>query len=213
MIFPSTLLTFGVLSESLMDGSGGVFLGLIRDTDTWIRPSFLGQTKTKSFQIDLRRPREQCSLTLSTNRSWNFFLNDNNNNNDPVVDRFSIPLVNDLNRKYGDPVLHYVAKMETILVNGRILPVDRKKPIYVIIDTGVTGMVVSEELWNIRYETARRNKEKGLWNTVDIVFSKGDNGSGDKNDEKQLFKLNAVKPITTTLANGPPWPSTPSATR
>ena len=33
---------FGVLGESLLDGPGGVFFGLIRDTNRRIRPSFLG---------------------------------------------------------------------------------------------------------------------------------------------------------------------------
>ena len=60
----ASLFTFGVLSESLMDGPGGVFFGLIRDTDAWIRPSFLGQTEVRSFQIDLAL-EDQKFLVLS----------------------------------------------------------------------------------------------------------------------------------------------------
>ncbi|OEU06069.1 hypothetical protein FRACYDRAFT_256616 [Fragilariopsis cylindrus CCMP1102] len=56
-------LIFGVASESIMGGPGGVFFGMIRDTDARIRPSFLGQTDVQSFRINLlSRPR---TLTLS----------------------------------------------------------------------------------------------------------------------------------------------------
>ena len=48
-------LTFGVFGPQLLDGPGGVFFGLIKNTDSWIRPSFLGQTGYKSFTIDLRQ--------------------------------------------------------------------------------------------------------------------------------------------------------------
>ena len=47
------LLTFGVVDDDIMSGPGGVFFGLIKNTDSWIRPTFLGQTDIKSFTVDL----------------------------------------------------------------------------------------------------------------------------------------------------------------
>ena len=58
-------LTFGVVGPDLLDGPGGVFFGLIKDTDSWIRPSFLGQTGYTSFSIDFRHNPQ---LTLSKQR-------------------------------------------------------------------------------------------------------------------------------------------------
>jgi len=173
---------FGVLSEKLMDGSGGVFFGLIKKTEKRIRPSFLGQIGVNAFKIDLKS--DEKSLTLATK---------------PLInDLRYVPLVTDLNRRYKDPVGHYTAIADKILVNG--IPLQptkfRNKPTYVIFDTGVSGMVVSQELFDERYTVARNNREKSLWGSVEIVFhTKG----GD------LVSLRAVKPITTPLGEKP-WP-------
>ena len=138
---------FGVASESILSGTGGVFFGLLRDTDTWIRPSFLSQTNVRSIQLNLVTNKLDASgpntiksikgnnvveatptLTLSTG---------------PMIDPTNqnyIPLINDLRRKYGDPVNHYTARAEEMQVNGYPLVVGTKrKPIYVIFDTGVSG--------------------------------------------------------------------------
>jgi hypothetical protein len=56
LLFPhSSSMTFGVISETLMDGPGGIFLGLVKNTDSWIRPSFLGQSQVTAFSVDLRK--------------------------------------------------------------------------------------------------------------------------------------------------------------
>ncbi|CAB9517768.1 expressed unknown protein [Seminavis robusta] len=178
-------MVFGVLSESLMDGSGGVFFGLIRDTDNWIRPSFLGQTNVRALEINLQ---DNKSLTLYTRSP----IRDDNS---PQADY--IPLVRDLNRKYGDPVIHYTAKALAIQANGNsILKPNDRTPIYVIFDTGVTGMVLSQELFDERYAMARASREKSLWGTVNVSFL---------TKEGHTVSLEAQKPVTTPLANKP-WP-------
>jgi hypothetical protein len=181
MMGPSEMV-FGVLSESLMDGSGGVFFGLIRDTDNWIRPSLLGQTNVRALAINLMD--NDKSLTLFTRSPVN-------------AQSDYIPLVRDLNRRYGDPVIHYTAKAIAVHVNGNALvePSDRT-PCYVIIDTGVTGMVVSRELFDSRYKMAVENKERSLWGRVSVSF---------QTNQGKTVSLEAQKPVTTPLAQKP-WP-------
>jgi hypothetical protein len=154
-------LVFGILEGSLIGGSGGVFLGLIRDTDKDLRPSFLGQIGIQSFTIDF----VNNLLTLSDQALW---LPTTAVTTTTTTGPCWIPLVADL-RRYGDPALHYTARAASVLVNGGPLVFDNK-PVYVIFDTGVTGMVVSLELWEDRYRVARANKERSLWGDVEIAF-------------------------------------------
>lgn len=112
-----------------------------------------------------------------------------------------IPLVRDLNRKYGDPVIHYTAKAVDVQANGNSIFANnnnkvKKKTIYVIFDTGVTGMVVSRELFDERYVMARQNKEKSLWGSVQITF---------QTHQGNTVSLSAQKPVTTPLGMKP-WP-------
>ena len=126
---------FGVASNSLLGNPGGVFFGLVRDADARIRPSFLGQTPIRAFEVDLSStPR---TLTLLTKGQL-------------IGGADYIPLVNDLRRRYKDPTGHYTALATLIKVNGNRLAHDGK-PIYAIFDTGVTGMVVDEGLFEERY--------------------------------------------------------------
>ena len=194
-------MVFGVLSESLMNGSGGVFFGLIRDTDAWIRPSFLGQTNVKAMEIDLRgdpassSPNSNKTLTLYTQASQ--LLRSNNNDSSDLARSDYIPLVRDLNRKYGDPVIHYTSKASACMANGNsVLQRTDKRPIYVIFDTGVTGMVVSRDLFDQRYKDARQNREKSLWGSVEVAF---------QTHEGNTVSLSAKKPVTTPLGMKP-WP-------
>ena len=169
------MLTFGVFGPDLLDGPGGVFLGLIRDTDRWIRPSFLGQTGYGSFRVDLRRtPR----LVLSKQSMIRRYDDD------------YIPLVRDLNRRYGAPVVHYAARASGFVVNGLPLKLDVRNPTYVIFDTGLSGMAVSDELFEGRNLQARKNREKSLWGEVSVSFETRAGGS---------IELRAAKPITTPL--------------
>jgi hypothetical protein len=185
----SLSLTFGVLSESLMDGSGGVFLGLIRDTDRWIRPSFLGQTNVRSLQIDLTASK---SLMLSTGPGVTLISNGEDRVEADAAEYFS--LIRDLQR-YGDPVVHYTAKAISLTANGQELATDGH-PIYVIFDTGVSGMVVSRELFDERYTTARQRREKSLWGEVEV---------GIQTRSGTVRTLTATNPVTTPLGERP-WP-------
>jgi len=176
---PQQNLTFGVFGPDLLDGPGGVFFGLIKDTDKWIRPSFLGQTGYKSFCVDLR---DNSTLTLSKQA---MILGDD-----------YIPLTRDLNRRYKAPVVHYIAKAAGFIVNGLPLKLDDRTPTYVIFDTGLSGMAVSDELYQGRNLQARKNREKSLWGEVRVSFQ---TKAGDE------VELSARKPITTPLGQDTPW--------
>ncbi len=208
----TTDVVFGVLDRDLLNGSGGVFFGLIKETDRWIRPSFLGQTGYASFCVDLRR-NSDTSIMDGTN--------ENNNEISSTTPRLVlskqsmigtgkwrkadekatetqdwIPLVRDLKKKYGAPVVHYTAKASSFVVNGLPLLISKKKPLYVIFDTGVSGMVVSQELFDGRYLQARKNREKSLWGEVEVSF---------QTNTGRTITLSAKKPITTPLGKATPW--------
>jgi hypothetical protein len=174
------MLTFGVFGPELLDGPGGVFLGLIRDTDKWIRPSFLGQTGYNNFCVDLRQTPQ---LVLSK---------------EPMIrdDDDYIPLVRDLNRRYRAPVVHYTARASSFIVNDLPLKLDKTNPTYVIFDTGLSGMAVSEELFEGRNLQARKNREKSLWGEVRVAF---------KTRAGNEIELRATKPLTTPLGKDTPW--------
>mmetsp|Transcript_16809 Transcript_16809/g.37801 ORF Transcript_16809/g.37801 Transcript_16809/m.37801 type:complete len:398 (-) Transcript_16809:390-1583(-) len=171
-------LTFGVFGPELLDGPGGVFFGLIKYTDSWIRPSYLGQTGYSSFRVDLR---EEPQLVLSRQP----LIQDNN----------YIPLVRELNVRYKAPVVHYTARAASFIVNGLPLKVDLKTPALVIFDTGMSGMAVSSELFDGRYLQARKNREKSLWGVVQVAF---ETKAGD------LVELTAKNPLTTSLGQNTP---------
>lgn len=176
---PQQNLTFGVFGPDLLDGPGGVFFGLIKDTDKWIRPSFLGQTGYKSFCVDLR---DNSTLTLSKEAM--------------ILEDDYIPLIRDLNRRYKAPVVHYTAKAAGFVVNGLPLKLDDRTPTYVIFDTGLSGMAVSDELYQGRNLQARKNREKSLWGEVSVSFQ---TKAGEE------VELSAKRPITTPLGKDTPW--------
>mmetsp|Transcript_20663 Transcript_20663/g.57392 ORF Transcript_20663/g.57392 Transcript_20663/m.57392 type:complete len:210 (-) Transcript_20663:664-1293(-) len=74
-----------------------------------------------------------------------------------------IPLVRDLRKRYGAPIVHYTDKASRLVVNGLPLLIKNKQPLYVIFDTDVSDMVVSQDLFKGRYLQARKNLEKSLW--------------------------------------------------
>lgn len=200
LLFPG-LFTLGVADESLLSGPGGIFFGLIKQTDRRIRPSFLSQTNVRSFVLDLT-DKASASLTLSARGIGE-------------SDRDAIRLVKDLYAKYGDPVVHYTCKASSIRVNGRTLldqrgngsssngnssgRARRKRPIYVILDTGVSGMVVSPDLLDEQYALARRNRDKRLWGDVEIDL---DTCSDGTRSTRTLF---AARPLTTPMMQQAPW--------
>ena len=186
LLFPRSLMTFGVINESLMDGPGGIFLGMVKNTDSWIRPSFLGQSDVSALSVDLRqREGMDKALTLygptydTQQQQQNY-----------------IPLVRDLNKRFGDPTVHYVGVASSINANGSNLATSssRRNKIYCIFDTGCSGMTISQSLYDERYGIARTNREKSLWGTVDIDF---------KTNTGETITLNAKRPITTPLDDRP----------
>mmetsp|Transcript_11690 Transcript_11690/g.23462 ORF Transcript_11690/g.23462 Transcript_11690/m.23462 type:complete len:430 (+) Transcript_11690:65-1354(+) len=189
LLFPqSSSMVFGVVSESLLDGSGGLFLGLVKETNSWIRPSFLGQSDVGAFSVDLReREGFDKSLTLygGSRQPQQKFSNPS----------YAIPLVRDLNKRFGDATIHYVGVASSLIVNGNNLATSsRRNKIYVIFDTGCTGMSISTSLFNERYSIARERRENNLWGNVELQFNTVSGG---------MASLNAKKPLTTTLDDRP----------
>jgi hypothetical protein len=231
----NNLVVFGVLDRSLLNGPGGVNFGLIKTTQRsrGIRPSFLEQTNYKSFCIDLRR-RHDTSTNVGGNTS-------SNNGNDSssrspkltlskrpmIVENDSwVPLVQTLYRRYKAPVIHYTALASQFVVNGIPLLINSKNPLYVIFDSGTSGLIVSQELFDGRYLQARKNHEKSLWGTVDVTFttittttntntkskeqqhhqhSKKDGGKDEGDTKQNTITLSAIKPVTTPLGLSTPW--------
>ena len=186
-LFPVQNLTYGILSESLMDGTGGIFLGLVKYTDKRIRPSFLSQSNVEAFSIDLRNIEGRVkSLSLYGGG----YL--------PRQSVPGIPLVRDLNQRFGDPTIHYCAAADKICVNGNVLASStRKEKLYVIFDSGCSGLQLSPALFDERYAAARANKEKSLFGEVTITFQTGYG--------KTPVTLSSKKPLTTPLSSDRPW--------
>ena len=113
-----------------------------------------------------------------------------------IKDDDYIPLVRDLNRKYKAPVVHYSAIVSKFVVNGLPLKLDKRIPTLVIFDTGLSGMAVSEELFEGRNLQARKNREKSLWGEVSVGF---ETKAGHE------IELSAINPITTPLGQDTPW--------
>ena len=212
-LFPmSSMMTFGVISESLMDGPGGIFLGLVKYTDSWIRPSFLGQSAVTAFSVDLRK-REGISPSLTLygdtkDLAMDFSPNDYSKYDKSRTDtddylstlklKGYIPLTKELNTRHGDPTIHYVAIASSIKVNGSTLEHSSRPngKLYVIFDTGCSGMSVSPDLFDRQYTLARSQKAKNVWDQVELDF---------KTCNGELITLNAKRPITTPLASDRPW--------
>lgn len=216
MIVSSPSFVFGVADDGIMSGPGGVFFGLIKNTDKWIRPSFLGQTDVVSFEIDLRNlsrlPKETLVAGLSADdpqaATTDTFRADFEiaaisspsltlSTASMLHDVDFIPMTDDLRRKFRDPVQHYVAKAKSIIIDGYPLIPSNRKPIYVIFDTGVTGMVVSKDLFDQRYNEVRQRREKRLWGgTVEVAFD---------TDRKSVKSITAQKPLTTPFDPRANW--------
>ncbi|QDZ17569.1 hypothetical protein HOP50_01g00780 [Chloropicon primus] len=112
-------------------GNFAPMFGLVRDVSKGIRPSLLSQTPFTSFTVDFLSSK----FTLGR-AAW-----DEQGGGD-VGSR--IPLV-DL-RPMGSPAFEYACKVESLVVNGYEVALDR--PVFAVIDTGTTGMLVSKRLWD-----------------------------------------------------------------
>ena len=104
------------------------FLGLVKQRQRWIRPTFLEQTDVVSFELDFVK---EC-LTLSRAAMID------------ERERGTLRMV-DL-RPYGAPVFHYAALCDSLWINGE--PYASSKPIYCVFDSGTTGVLVSRQLFD-----------------------------------------------------------------
>jgi len=119
---------YGVFRTYQDNGGGaGVLLGLIRHRQRSVRPTFLEQSNVHSFRLDFRLR----VLTLAPR---------------PLMPahRDSIPLVN-LRDVFGCTVQHYVCMIHDLTINGK--EIRPPQPIYGLIDTGCTGMLVNSSYY------------------------------------------------------------------
>jgi len=200
MIVSSPTVVFGVADDNVMSGPGGVFFGLVKETDAWIRPSFLGQTGVTSFIIDLRKNANADDAKNDVLEIGGF-----KDEPRPSLALSTVPFLSSMDyipmtkalRRVGDPVQHYVSKLKSITINGTPLIPKDKRPIYAIFDTGVTGMVMSRELYDQRYMEARERRERKLWGgEVQLTFETA---------RKNIKTITAVKPLTTPFDPKANW--------
>jgi hypothetical protein len=121
-------INFGVVkSVERTGGSSALYLGLARDRNPRanVRPTFLEQTDVEALAFDF----PQRTLTLARR---------------PLIKGDGIPLL-DL-RPLGAPVAQYAAAVHRLLVNGQEIKISR--PCVAIIDTGTSGLVVSDTLYD-----------------------------------------------------------------
>ena len=125
----------GVTSEvSSRQGGSSVgtapFVGLVKERQDWIRPTFLGQTDVTSFALDFNADE----LVLSRRA----LIPDDAPGVMEMVDL----------RPLGSPVFHYAVRVEELWINGGKHRSKSNKPIYVVFDSGTTGMLVDRDLFD-----------------------------------------------------------------
>ena len=117
---------FGVVLDSVgLAGTQAIYLGLVKERQARIRPTFLEQTDIKAMRFDF----VDNELTLARR---------------PLIGSDAVPLV-DL-RELGAPVAQYGCRVERLVVNGK--PVELQRPCIAILDTGTTGLVISDSLYD-----------------------------------------------------------------
>lgn len=105
-------------------------MGLVKERQDWIRPTFLGQTDVTSFALDFNSDQ----LTLSRRA----LIPDDAPGVMEMVDL----------RPLGSPVFHYAVRVEELWINGGKHRSKSNKPIYVVFDSGTTGMLVDRDLFD-----------------------------------------------------------------
>ena len=121
-------LVFGV-TDDVRGRDAAPFVGLVKYTnrERGIRPSFLQQTDIASFALDFERE----TLTLSR---------------DSLVDERERGVLRTVDlRAIGAPVYHYATPCDELWINGERF--ETSKPIYVVFDSGTTGMLVDRQLY------------------------------------------------------------------
>lgn len=125
-------LIVGVVAESLVEASGGLYLGLLYADDN--RPTFLNQCQLDSFSIDY----EDRKLRL-------FKGGDIFSNTTPAWPMFDLT-------QFGPNVYHYGVLCDSLSFQiespqrerRSVRLTDTKRPIVVVIDTGLTGCILSD---------------------------------------------------------------------
>ncbi|CAK0854486.1 unnamed protein product [Prorocentrum cordatum] len=142
-------ITFGVVGDTQSFGgnAGGQNFGLIRTAnlgDKDIRPTFLSQTPFNSFVVDLRETGNEClqlmqSLPLKNNS-------------------VKLSLV-DL-REYGAPVVYYAVRVRALVFDG--VDVLAGDTVVAVLDTGTTGLLLTEALFDQYDDVRRATAQRGL---------------------------------------------------
>jgi hypothetical protein len=132
-------------------GAGDQYLvGLVRNTAAGIRPSFLGQTQFCSFAINF--PASQLTLSQKS------LIHRDEPNWAPLVDL----------RGIGAPSQQYCVRLSSVFVNGKklvsLMPDGSPAPLYGMLDSGSTGLFLSERIF---YSLQR---EAGGWRSVELEF-------------------------------------------
>jgi len=119
---------FGIVRKEVDKGGGGaVFLGLAKRRLPRIRPTLLEQTGIASLRFDFVKRRMELSRV-------------------PLIPPSDDALkLLDL-RSRGAPVAAYAVKVQRLVVNGEVIKASR--PIVAIIDTGTTGISISDDLFD-----------------------------------------------------------------
>jgi hypothetical protein len=119
---------FGIVRKEVGKGGGGaVFLGLAKRRLPRIRPTLLEQTGIASLRFDFVRRRMELARVPRIPSSED-----------------ALKLL-DL-RSRGAPVAAYAVKVQRLVVNGEVVKAPRS--IVAIIDTGTTGISISDDLFD-----------------------------------------------------------------
>lgn len=137
----------GLLDSRLENEAGGTLLGLIKHPNpprqleyyrpTWLQQLFVNDIPVRSFSIDQKHLTLSSKSLLASSSSRAF----------PLVDI----------RPLGDFVEHYVVRVHELVLNGRvrITPEDLGgRPIVAVLDTGLTGCLLIQELWDALIDQA-----------------------------------------------------------
>lgn len=137
---------FGVFQSVVGRGGRGdqSLVGLCKNTAPGIRPSLLGQTPYRSFRLDCKHGELTLSVASLVKPG-----------------KVTIPLMDF--RHTGALAQQYIARVRNLQVNGR--DVRASKPIYAMLDSGSSGMFMSDELFYPVQEETRG------WRTCEVALA------------------------------------------
>jgi hypothetical protein len=218
----STNLVFGILDKNLAQESGGPLFGLIKHCNldqksiqqdkVQIRPTLLQQLSINddggggsgggtisSFAID----SPNRLLTLSTKS----LLAANNVSNNDIMPLVDLRLYGDFVDHYAVPVLSLdfgngkvITRPHDIVVTKRInggttttlTTTTQERPIVAVLDTGLTGCLMSDDLWKVLFqnevdEGEEQQKVDSLSVTVKTVMMMSSNHNNNNNNDSSTW--------------------------